>query len=219
MSLKILDTSLNKMISNIFKGFINKINTLFSSRNRELRETVRKLVIKHIQNSDTYKEIESGGPLCGELGIPAGRESEFVEHILPIVYRHIDVRLTKFALFGFKVNGGVQIYLDDAVYEDLINNPQFRFTYTKLKTGEIIELPWMEWLLVKGSEVIIGDHHVHFELGVGRSGQAIMYPTKVWMMPAKHQGTREKNFLTRALGESTTFANELGHELLKIMSS
>lgn len=60
-------------------------------------------------------------------------------------------------------------------------------------------LPWLEWLLEEGDNVIIAD----FRYSVIRTGRSnlpgIMIPGKGWRVPTEHSGTLTSNFITEIL--------------------
>jgi len=63
-------------------------------------------------------------------------------------------------------------------------------------------LPWLEWLLKRGDEVVIQDYHVVFKpTNRSRSGKALMYKTGRWNVPYVFAGTIDNNFITRLIDQ------------------
>jgi hypothetical protein len=82
-------------------------------------------------------------------------------------------------------------------YEDVLSSAD-AFVIDDAKS---LKLPWLEWLLLYGGKIIVRS----YEVKVGpnphsRTGLAIMKPSKKnWRVPAEFSGTRENNWVTRAL--------------------
>jgi hypothetical protein len=71
-----------------------------------------------------------------------------------------------------------------------------------VQTEKGANLPWIEWLLLKGDEIIITDYHVEPKIGTGRSGLATMKAGgeyTVGRVNPAYSGTQDDNFITRAL--------------------
>lgn len=77
-------------------------------------------------------------------------------------------------------------------------------------TTTLREIPWLAWLLLRGSapivqgyEMVFGNFPTTRKLGqhMSRTGKAIMVPkpSGFWRMPVEHAGTTDNNFVTRAL--------------------
>jgi len=80
-------------------------------------------------------------------------------------------------------------------------------------------LPWIEWLLKRGDDIIISDYHV-VEGDHGRTGMATMKPGgnyKVSRVNPSFSGTEDDNFVTRALdGKEMEIANILASSLRRV---
>jgi hypothetical protein len=62
-------------------------------------------------------------------------------------------------------------------------------------------LPWLEWLLFRGGEIIVRNFEVEYGTNPrSRSGDAIMISSnKNWRVPAQFAGTIGNNWTTRAI--------------------
>jgi hypothetical protein len=63
-------------------------------------------------------------------------------------------------------------------------------------------LPWLQWLLFEGNEVLIKNYKVEFRPNPNsRSGLAIMKPSSSssWRVPPEFVGSEENNWITRAI--------------------
>jgi len=65
-------------------------------------------------------------------------------------------------------------------------------------------LAWLEWLLLRGDEVIIREYTVAFNVhedSNSRTGMATMTRSKSgkWSVPAQYSGTAQNNWITRAI--------------------
>lgn len=84
--------------------------------------------------------------------------------------------------------------------EDLLGLAAGKQDWTDRRGTEIRgePLPWLEWLLVEGGNVIISDYVVNKSGALGRSGMPALMeekPGKFWKVPARFQGTRTDNFI------------------------
>ncbi len=60
-------------------------------------------------------------------------------------------------------------------------------------------VPWLEYLLLRGNEVVNREYEFNLVIGQGRNKSGIMIKNGVYQVPAEFAGTKENNFLTRSL--------------------
>ena len=63
----------------------------------------------------------------------------------------------------------------------------------------MIKLDWLNWLLTRGDDIIVGDYSFIQKPGIGRSGLGAMTAGGVFRIPPEYSGTQDDNFITRTL--------------------
>lgn len=148
--------------------------------------------------SETYYSLTEG-TLKGEFGLGEEANSE-VSQIVNIIAESLKIRFNRFKFVFPRLTGGLVIYIDLNIYRDLLNSS---FSYVSEKSGS--EIKWLEWLLIKGDEIIIQNYHVLFgEFDQSRSGMAIMFKNGVYQVSPNYSGTFNDNWITRELGDNET---------------
>jgi hypothetical protein len=98
------------------------------------------------------------------------------------------------------------------ISDHIVNNVSIQYSPFKKNTDLIAsfntgknngEIHWLEWLLTRGTEIIIGDFRVMYKEG-GRSGGGIMISSagdfdNGFRVDPEHAGTEDDNFITRAI--------------------
>lgn len=197
----------NRIISNLLKR-------IYDSNLKKAEQEVKELVKLQLYNSSTAKSIDAQDTesLAGHFGIPYGEETESLEAIINTIAEYVKVTFSHFPPSGGKLRTTINIVLGDEVYPELQTLDEGQVLTEK---GEVIY--WLEWLLLGGKGILISEFDVEFELGKGRSGQAIMIPGTGWQIPAEHAGTRQDNWLTRTLREDD-FLNEIASTTFRILN-
>jgi hypothetical protein len=191
---KLLDK--NSDIQKLILGEIEKkIGGALLSAARPIRSRVQLAVGQRIRASAEYASLISG-QLQGEFGLDdsLGR----VESILNIWLQSIDVIHTPVVAKSKTITGGFKVQMINDSFRDVINTPQ---AIVNSKGGPV---PWLEWLLLAGDALLIGNYSSNFNVGgpaliFSRSGQALMTPGGNWRVPSAFSGTRSNNWVTRAL--------------------
>lgn len=151
--------------------------------------------IPHIFRQTTiYKELTSG-ELAGHFGFPKGSEVSRVEQIITKISENVDVIYEPLTANS----GGITIMVNPDIYTELMRMPAAVVVTAK---GEALN--WIEWLLLRGTQLIITDARIKFG-NYGRSGQAIMRPGGTWSVPAQYAGTVNDNWITRVFEDSDAF--------------
>lgn len=191
------------------------LGNLYTKNLKKAEREVRNLVKNKLLDSATAKSLMGmeQDSLMGHFGIPIGEEDERVENIIDTISEFVRVRVSRFPPTRTKVRANISITLGDEVYPELINLDDGQVLTEK---GEVIY--WLEWLLLGGFLPLIENFHVEFQLGKGRSGQAIMVPQFSWSIPSEHGGTRNNNWLTREL-QDKEFIDLVASTTYRILNS
>jgi hypothetical protein len=139
-----------------------------------------------------------------------------VDDIIEKLSTKAKATLTPITSTGGRIKGGLRISLDlqSAQNELLALSSAIQIT----KKGE--KLPWLEWLLKRGKEIII-EHYFYAEGNYKRSrtGRALMFKGegKRWFVPHEFSGTINDNWITRSLDSLDTDIPIILQEALKLV--
>ena len=182
---------INRAILNNIKDYLEpKIHQAGS----KIAEALPKLVEDALRQEPEYQSLLNG-QLKAELGIG---NSYDVEAVVKAISSSLEFKTQPITISsqtglkgGFTINmirakdaGGV-IGLDIAK----VTTPAY-------------SLPWLEWLLFKGNEILIKNYTVEFGSNPNsRSGLAIMIPSSSnnWRVPPEFVGSESNNWITRAI--------------------
>ncbi len=187
-------TSIKESLTTVTKMIVDeilvKVNKMFAAKKPPIEQIAKELLKKYILAQPEMQETISGN-LRYELGIvdPMERILNIIENLV------IDIKadISPIKIVGNSVKGGITIHLIDVDYSSVLTIPDAIVTTEK---GE--SLYWLRWLLLEGSQTIIGDYEVEFGAH-GRTGGARMVRGGSWGVPSEFSGTREDNFITRAI--------------------
>lgn len=155
-----------------------------------IKRRVRNLVLTALAVSPEIREISSG-KLKLDFGLTSDPTDEIINAVVDSVY--VEVRPVRAS--GGRFNGGITILIQPSGYQNLLTLPGAQ---QEIEDGG--SLPWLNWLLTRGTEIIIGEYGVLEGTGFGRTGGAKMSKREApFMVDPQYSGTFEDNFITRAL--------------------
>lgn len=176
-----------KVLEEIKKLYNKKIILITNKIKRRIQSRVLDL----LKQSETYQEIIRGGILVGEIGL---QDQSAIDRIVNYIANNIVVEATD----NSGGIGSISIAFIHNNYEDLFNLEDAVYYYTNAE-GETIQIDWLRWFILYGSDIIVFDYDF-FPLREGRTGLGIMRRSRMgWSLPPEHAGTPEDNFITRAL--------------------
>ena len=198
-----------------YKAFVKRISKQSVRRNIDIQS--RRILEESLKSQDTYTEmVEQDGELRRELGV-----AESASAMNQLVQAWVDsttVTIVPPKIAGNKISGVIltitAIYAD---FKDVINQAYASYTTEKGKN-----IPWLDWLLTRGSEFLIKgyDAEVSEKFGsVSRTGtNTIMVRTKgnAWGVPEEYSGIPTDNYATKAVAAALPQIEEvIKKELLR----
>lgn len=204
ISLELLttDAEFHKMVLDQIR---DKFNAAFPKIAKLVQRDLRANIARVFVNSPEYQSMLHG-PLNAHFGFKAGDEASRLDDIIMVLANQITVTSQRVSVRGGNFTGGLRVTMFDGTFEDLLKIPS-AFVQNK---GEA--LPWLEWLLLKGDQIIFADYTIDFGRHPrSRSGEAIMIKEEgaVWRVPPGVSGTINNNWITRAVNKSLDFINRL----------
>jgi len=177
------------------KAMAEEFNHRIQSNMTRIENSIKDLVKELIYNSPEIKSIKRG-QLRGAFGIPASEDptSQIVNAIAESVEVIHTIIVPK---SGKRFSGGLTINIQPKHVANLLG-----LSGGKVKTKKDTTLPWLEWLLTFGDKIIVTDYHVEYKSGTGRSGRATMADGDTFRVDPSFSGTKDNNFISRALSGS-----------------
>jgi hypothetical protein len=183
------------------------MNKAFTDSQKPIRAFVSVSIRDAIKSSDEYREM-AAGTLQQELGVPdlQARIDRIIDY-----WANINIKVIPARVVGTKVVGGMRITAVRANFQDVLISRDATFI---TENGTV--LPWLEWMLLRGSSVIIMDYEIG--IGLGRTGNNVMIhaPGSHWSIPPQFAGTKDDNFVTRSLDKvRQQIADKIEEEIFK----
>lgn len=189
LSIKIIDTE-KEIIKNINAGLSelinNKITQQLSFMTKDIISTVPSWINAQPEIMSLFSKDESS--LAGQFGI-AGNVGGIVNAIVSSIANSITV---KFIKFNNNLKGGLEFYIQPDNFSNLLGIPEGHVFYSG---GD---LHWLNWLLIRGDQIIISNYQYNPSTGLGRSGLGNMIGGNSFRVPPAFAGTKNNNFITRA---------------------
>lgn len=185
---KIFVDMVQKSISSILTDRIKKIGI-------PTRQRVGEIIKRELSASVTVKSLLSG-QLKDDFGLTDRRASLAVDSIISIMSDNIDIKTKTTEKETLVLIQLLPISPDSIA---AIVGGEFK-SYRDGKESGIVK--WAEWLITRGTEIVISDHAVVFSPPRrGRSGGSYLMKKNagVFRVDPEHSGTTEDNFITRAI--------------------
>ena len=159
-----------------------------------LQKEVVKMLIEALMQEPEYNSLKNG-LLRSEFGIP---DTSVVDDIVIKLANTTTVTKNPLKINNFGITGGLNIV---AIKSDNISGLINDTSGMVNDSARGYSLPWLEWLLLKGNEIIVKKYSVKFgDNASSRSGNAIMVSSdKNWRVPSEFSGTPSDNWTTRAI--------------------
>jgi len=194
----------------IGKAIYEKYNKEWPRKIKTVLPELQGYIRGKLLTSEIYYSLTSG-TLKGEFGLGEDAHS-IVQEVIDIVARSLKIRFNRFKFVFPRLEGGLVLRIDLDVYRELLGS---NFSYESEPSGT--EIKWLEWLLIKGDEIIIKDYHVVFgSFDNSRSGEAIMFKHGSYQVSPSYSGTFNDNWITRELNDNETSA-AIGHIIFEEM--
>lgn len=177
------------------RALMNKLlakegNKALKNASPRIKRRVKAVVLPAIASCEEIMSLSSGS-LRLDFGLTQDPTSEIINAIVNSVY--IEVR--KIRSSGSRFTGGVTVGIQPSGYQNLLG---LSVAQQEIEDGSF--LPWLNWLLTSGEQVIIADYGVVYGSGLGRSDGAKMSKnSRPFKIDSRYSGTTENNFITRAL--------------------
>lgn len=195
----------NQIKKNIASAIQKELAKRLSSKSIAalLKKETQKILADAIRLQPEYVElVDHEGQLRKELGVIDGRT--VMESLIQDWANTVNVNVLAPKVIGSQIKGTViKITAVPADYGDVLAK-----VYASYETEKGQNIPWLQWLLQKGSEIVVVGH-IDFNppnpTSKSRTNtNTIMRKTKGkgWGVPVEYSGTSENNFVIRAISDA-----------------
>lgn len=176
---------LEKIIKQAKKEFNKKV--IF------LKKQISPIIYEAVYNSSEMSSVRSGF-----LRLDFGLRADPTPAIAKAIADSCSIGIDDIKLAGNKVVGGLTVSIQPKDYLNILNIPQ---AFNIIENG--VKLPWLEWLVLYGSQIVIINFGVTYGSGLGRTGGAIMTEeARPFRVNPVFAGDSEDNFITRSIEKS-----------------
>jgi len=197
-----LDSS-PKIQKEIIDAFLREVNSNLQKNVSKIEVGIREIITSKFKKSDVYNALTKGS-LKYEFGFPKGQELTITDNIVDRIGDSLQITLKPYFNAG-RINIGLSIGIMKSDFSEILGLSDAK---VDLASGE--QLPWLEWLLTAGDQILIVGYEIQYN-NTGRSGGAIMAEKvgSFWKVPAQFSGTDTDNWITRTL-YSQDFLDSIG---------
>jgi hypothetical protein len=192
IDIKLLESD-SQIRQSILSSLKPEVDALVSKSIPKINPMIKDLFKEALMNEPEYTSLKSGR-LKYEFGLP---QEVDIDDVVLIMSNSVNINLSQSKISSSGINVGIKIEVFEKSGEPAINSPNAFVSDTKGGYS----LPWLEWLLLKGTVPIVKNYSV--VLGpnkFSRTGMALMVESnKNWRVPSEFAGSSSNNWASRAL--------------------
>lgn len=191
-SLRLLETD-SQISKLIMKEIKTTIDNVVDKAIPDISKEIKELIAESLRGQPEYSSLMAG-TLRAELGIP---DSNLINSVIQALIETLDVKKNTITITNNGLTGGFLLTMMKS--DDMGGVIYSNISYVNDPKG--YSLPWLEWLLFKGNEILVRNYKVSYTPSpYSRSGMAIMTPSSdSWRVPEQFTGTEDNNWTTRAI--------------------
>ncbi len=197
-----LATPKTKIRRQIMHGILQQVYRRLLLVKGTLVNQTKKLLERSLRNQQEFLDMVShDGQLRKELGVVDSRNA--MESLVQAWVNSVHVTFNIPSLRGSRLNDIVlSIRAIEASYNDVISQA---WAWYHMDDDDPVQIPWLEWLLLRGHEFIVMDHirvtDQKYAPWSRTDTNTIMIKSKgkAWGVPSEYAGTDEDNYATRAV--------------------
>lgn len=214
-----LITPAREIRQKVMNSLVKEINKRYRAQGggRQLKLNIQEALRKTLLKNPTVQALLSpGSELVVELGLtdlsgsPRSDPTPRIEQVIDTIVKGVNVGFHPFtATPTGNIAGKVSVWGIPYDHSDVLSiDAAQQINYDeKGRLSQTPFLPWLEWLLTYGSQVIVTGFYIWKNapeealLVHSRTGYAVMAKRKGtgWTVPAEHQGQLGNNFITQAV--------------------
>lgn len=156
-----------------------------------------KILVKNALISEPEYSSLKAGTLRAEFGIS---NPSSVDTVIDALVNTIEIESYPISIIRGGLSGG---FLLKMIKKDDMGGVIYTDAASVIDDTNGYILPWLEWLLLRGNDIIIQGYSVNYiNSPRSRSGMALMVQSdKSWRVPSSFSGTENDNWITRAISK------------------
>jgi hypothetical protein len=192
IDIKLLESD-SQIRQSILSSLKPEVDALVSKSIPKINPMIKDLFKEALMNEPEYTSLKSGR-LKYEFGLP---QEVDIDDVVLIMSNSVNINLSQSKISSSGINVGIKIEVFEKSGEPAINSPNAFVSDTKGGYS----LPWLEWLLLKGTVPIVKNYSVILGPNkFSRTGMALMVESnKNWRVPSEFAGSSSNNWASRAL--------------------
>jgi hypothetical protein len=181
--------------NSILEAMKNQLNKALNTTAASIKSDLAPIIKNSLETEPEFNSLMSG-QLRQEFGI---QNTSSVTNIIDIMVNSIVVNIKPVKISNRGLSGGLEIQLIGPGYGGALLDSSAQV----IDNERGYSLPWLEWLLLKGNQILIRQYEVKIgPTPKSRSGDAIMIPSNQnWRVPPEFAGTERDNWVIRALNK------------------
>lgn len=194
-SLKILESDA-QITSSILKALKPQVDDFLKKRIPKIEVSLRQMISDMLKNEPEYESLSSGR-LKYEFGLP---NEVSIDSIVDILSNTVNIETTQSIINSRGISIKLNLTALSKDGEPAISSSDAFVIDTKGGYA----LPWLEWLLFRGTQPIVKNYSVRLgQNPFSRSGMAIMVESnKNWRVPSEFAGSINNNWISRAIDKN-----------------
>jgi hypothetical protein len=189
ISIKLLESN-NAIVKKIHTALANAFNKSLSQNVTQIYRGLEPLISSALFASPEIMSV-SGGLLRTDFGLTSDPSGEIVNAIVS----SLDIEIEKAKATAAGIKGGLLITMQPIDYNNL-----FSLSVAEQITEKGVSLPWLQWLLTFGQQIIVANFGIDYQSGKGRTGGGYMtVDARPFKINSQYAGTVDDNFITRAI--------------------
>lgn len=197
LSLKLLENN-REIEKSILEALLPLTIDFMNNINKNIKNGIINIIKNNIISSPEYDSLVNG-ELKLELGISDA--SVKIQQIIDIWVSNTLINYKPPKITNSKIKSSFTVKMIKTNFSDVLNQPA-AFVEDALRG---YELPWLEWLLLNGTAIIVDDYEVIIGPNPrSRTGYAVMAPSASngWSVPPQFAGSINDNWITRSLSKA-----------------
>ena len=175
-----------------------KVNKILKKTNPAIESRVSELLRVKMNSSDTIQELKNG-QLKVDFGLTDSVADAATKDIVNAVASAVQIFIRPPKSKKAKTLGSLVIEINPSIVSAVVQTSTTNAIYNS--NGH--QITWLNWLMTKGTEVVVEDFEVVSGLGYderSRSGGGLMIRTGgAFRVHPDHAGTAGDNFITKAI--------------------
>lgn len=195
LSLDLTDST-DVIVQQILENLKKEINNTFNKAIPKITDSIKDIIKQALISEPEYSSLKAG-TLRAEFGIEF---PENIDRVIDALVSTLEVQKSEIRILRNGLSGGFSLTM---IKKDDISGVIYTDIASVIDNKGYV-LPWLEWLLLKGNEVLVKNYSVNYTSSSrSRSGMALMVKSdRNWRVPPNFTGSENNNWITRAVKKS-----------------